>query len=85
MPTVKRLRPKAQALKADRPRLFDVEPVTQRTPRELIKACVRSGYPFTPVTQAVLQDMLRDVGKFGRLDAPRHRLLMVFARKAGVG
>jgi hypothetical protein len=80
MPTVKR----PKALRAHQPRLFDAPPV-QHDPGQMIRACVRSEYPWTKVQRDIFRDMLRDVQRFGRLSTPQHRLLLVFARKCGVG
>jgi hypothetical protein len=74
----------SQPLRSHQARLFETPPV-EHDPRRLIKACVRSEYPWTRVARDVLQDMLDDVNKFGRLSTPQLRLLLVYARRAGVG
>jgi len=81
MPTVKRLptRPLRSNLQ---PRLFDSD--AQRHLRQVIKTCVRSGYAWTRVERSILKDLMEDVDRFGRLASPKHKLLLVFAKKCGV-
>jgi hypothetical protein len=79
------MRKVARSLKqATRPKLFDLEPDAKHDTRDLIKACIRSGYAFTPIAQTILKSMLEDVRRYGRLPAPQYRLLLVFARRCGV-
>ena len=82
MPTVKRLKP--QPLRSNPPRLFNSQTDAGPNLRHLIKACIRSGYPWTGTQQWILKDLLAVVNKFGRLPTSQHKLLLVFARKAGV-
>jgi hypothetical protein len=81
------MKPKrTRALLAARPkRLFELEPVAQHNTREMIKNCLRSKYPWTPVTRSILENMLADIQRYGRLATPVHCLLLVFARRCGVG
>lgn len=60
------------------------DPEVQRSIRETIKSCVRSQYPFTPNEKNILKIMLEDVLRYGRLPSSQHKMLLVFARKAGV-
>ena len=66
------------------PELFELEPVAQHDTRQLIKACVRSGYSWSAIQRDVLKDMLETVNRYGRLGLAKHHLLMVFARRCGV-
>ena len=56
----------------------------QQSTRHLIKACVRSGHPWTWAQRGILKDMLADVNKFGRLPKIQHKMLMIYAKRCGV-
>ena len=53
--------------------------------RQMIKACVRSGYRWKETEQWILGDLLRVVNRFGRLPSCQYKMLMIFAKKCGVG
>ena len=40
--------------------------------------------PWTEIQRDILKLLLEDVNKYGRLAAPQHKLLLIWAKRCGV-